>query len=36
MAQAQSTGGDLNSVLAKMNANSANFKTAQADVEFET
>lgn len=34
--QTQSPAGDLNSVLAKMNANSANFKTAQADVEFET
>lgn len=29
-------GDDLNAVLAKMNANSANFRTAQADVEFET
>lgn len=38
MVQAQSPAGegDLNSVLAKMNANSANFQTAQADVEFET
>ena len=34
--QAQGPAGDLNSVLAKMNANSANFRTAQADVEFET
>src|ERR1051326_5406124 len=28
--------GDLNSVLAKMNANAGNFKSAQADFEFET
>jgi outer membrane lipoprotein-sorting protein len=36
MAQATQTEGDLNSVLAKMNANAATFKSAQADVEFET
>jgi outer membrane lipoprotein-sorting protein len=31
-----SAGDDLNAVLAKMNANAATFKSAQADVEFET
>src|ERR1051326_2697149 len=35
-AQASATGGDLNSVLAKMNTNSGNFKNAQADFEFQT
>ncbi len=33
---AQKTDGDLNSVLARMNASSAGFKSAQADFEFET
>src|SRR5215475_169224 len=35
-APAPTTEGDLNSVLAKMNANAGNFKSAQADFEFET
>jgi outer membrane lipoprotein-sorting protein len=34
--QNPSPGDDLNSVLAKMNANAATFRSAQADVEFET
>jgi outer membrane lipoprotein-sorting protein len=33
---AQNGGGDLNSVLAKMNAHAGNFKTIQADLELET
>jgi outer membrane lipoprotein-sorting protein len=35
-AQNPSTEGDLDSVLARMNANAATFRSAQADVEFET
>ena len=35
-ARAQAPADDLNSVLARMNANAATFKSAQADVEFET
>jgi outer membrane lipoprotein-sorting protein len=35
-AQKPAGAGDLNSVLAKMNANAGNFKSAQADFEFET
>jgi outer membrane lipoprotein-sorting protein len=35
-AQKSTSGGDLNSVLARMNANAGTFKSAQADFEFET
>lgn len=35
-AQSEAGTGDLKSVLARMNSNAGNFKSAQADVEFET